>query len=154
MWLNERVNKENKEVTGHVFSMCCLQGKVILPQVNEPPPFLKSLYFNKETELSKQFHLDIRQYNKMFSFTSMGGKINHAMNNGKGPYTFSLSGMNYHSIGDLLPPVGCQPVFSQLYIHDTDNEVRNRISAVRYVFDFTKSEYTIIRVVTNMMFIF
>ena len=62
----------------------------------------------------------------------MGGKINHSLNRGGGPYTFALSGMNYHSIGNLLPPEGQRPVFSQLYIHDTSNEVANRINAVRY----------------------
>ena len=67
----------------------------------------------------------------MFAFTSMGGKINHKMNNGSGPYTFILSGMNHHRIGNLLPPQGSRPVFSQLYIHDTDNEVANRVAAVR-----------------------
>ena len=126
--------------------MCCLQGKVVLPPAHEPPPVLKSLFFDKQSELSKQFRLDIRQYNNMFSFTSMGGKINHSMNNGRGPYTFSLGGMNYHSIGDLLPPAGCQPVFSQLYIHDTDNEIRNRISAVRYIFSIIQSLHTIFKV--------
>ena len=67
----------------------------------------------------------------MFSFTSMGGKINHSLNRGGGPYTFALSGINYHTIGNLLPPEGRSPVYSQLYIHDTANEVTNRIKAVR-----------------------
>ncbi|KAI9083809.1 hypothetical protein K1719_034277 [Acacia pycnantha] len=66
----------------------------------------------------------------MFSFTSMGGKIDHAKNNGCGPYTFVLSGLNYHHIGSLLPENGAKLVYSQLYIYDTENEVENRISAV------------------------
>ncbi|KAI9072566.1 hypothetical protein K1719_045453 [Acacia pycnantha] len=60
----------------------------------------------------------------------MGGKIDHAKNNGCGPYTFVLSGLNYHHIGSLLPENGAKPVYSQLYIYDTENEVQNRISAV------------------------
>lgn len=52
---------------------------------------------------------------------------------GGGPYSFVLSGMNYHSIGSLLPVEGANPVYSQLYIFDTENEVANRISAVRYL---------------------
>lgn len=94
---------------------------------------LKKSFFEKHSDQSKEFHLNIRQYNNMFSFTSMGGKVNHALNNGGGPYTFSLSGQNYHTIGNLLPDEGCRPVFSQLYIHDTANEVLNRISTVRYI---------------------
>lgn len=42
MWLNGRVNRDNKEIIGYMFNMCCLQGNVVLPQVNDPPPFLKS----------------------------------------------------------------------------------------------------------------
>ncbi|KAI9128206.1 hypothetical protein K1719_001199 [Acacia pycnantha] len=60
----------------------------------------------------------------------MGGKIDHSKNNGSGPYSFVMSGMNYHNIGSLLPPEGSRPVYSQLYIFDTENEVCNRISAV------------------------
>ena len=52
---------------------------------------------------------------------------------GRGPYSFVLSGHNYHNIGSLLPVEGARPVYSQLYIFDTDNEVANRISAVTYV---------------------
>lgn len=70
----------------------------------------------------------------MFSFTSMGGKIDHQKNAGGGPYCFSLSGMSYHNIGSLLPPDGARPVYSQLYVYDTDNEVQNRIEAVRFVY--------------------
>jgi len=62
----------------------------------------------------------------MFSFTSMGGKIDKSINKGKGPYVFRLSGQNYHSMGSLLPDVGETPKFSQLYIYDTENEEVNR----------------------------
>ena len=68
----------------------------------------------------------------MFAFTSMGGKIVDVNSRGGGPYSYVLSGMNHHNIGSLLPPNGAAPVFSQLYIYDTENEVANRISAVRY----------------------
>ncbi|KAI9106956.1 hypothetical protein K1719_022484 [Acacia pycnantha] len=38
----------------------------------------------------------------------MGGKIDHAKNNGCGPYTFVLSGLNYHHIGSLLHENGAK----------------------------------------------
>ncbi|KAI9128852.1 hypothetical protein K1719_000335 [Acacia pycnantha] len=61
----------------------------------------------------------------------MGGRINHSINSsGEGPYSFVLCGQNHHLIGSLLPPEGNPPVYSQLYIYDTNNEVSNRISAV------------------------
>ncbi|XP_076920598.1 uncharacterized protein LOC143581786 [Bidens hawaiensis] len=56
----------------------------------------------------------------------MGGKFDHSINKGNAPYTFRLSGENYHCLGSLLPLEGCKPQFSQLYIYDTENEVSNR----------------------------
>jgi len=63
----------------------------------------------------------------MFAFTSMGGRVNNAMNNGNAPPMFVMNGENYHQIGSLLPLTGNQPKFFQLYIYiyiyDTDNEI-------------------------------
>ena len=60
----------------------------------------------------------------MFAFTSMGGKIDTSINiKGRAPYTFVLSGQNYHYLGSLLPSEGSKPIYSQLYIHDYDNEI-------------------------------
>lgn len=68
----------------------------------------------------------------MFSFTSMGGKIDTSLNTkGRGPYTFVLNGQNHHYLGSLLPDEGDNPIYSQMYIHDTENEIQNRISASR-----------------------
>ncbi|KAL6569855.1 hypothetical protein OROMI_014369 [Orobanche minor] len=66
----------------------------------------------------------------MFSFTSMGGKIDYSVNKGAGPYTFRLGGQNLHRIGSLLPLDGSTPKFSQLYIFEPDGELENRKNAV------------------------
>ena len=43
----------------------------------------------------------------------MGGKINTAMNTqGRGPYTFVLSGQNHHYLGSMLPNEGNKPIYS------------------------------------------
>ena len=96
-----------------------------------PPEPLWQLILDKSSTKSRKFLEEIRQYNNMFAFTSMGGKVHDVNSRGGGPYSYVLSGMNYHNIGCLLPPEGRKPVFSQLYIYDTENEVSNRISAVR-----------------------
>ena len=44
-----------------------------------------------------------------------------------GPYVFKVSGQIYHSIGKLCPNERTRPRFLQLYIYDTENEVRNRL---------------------------
>ncbi|KAM3376008.1 hypothetical protein P3S68_014722 [Capsicum galapagoense] len=61
----------------------------------------------------------------------MGGNVDVSVNQSRGPRTFKLSGQNYHQIGSLLPPEGSNPKFTQLYIYDTGNKVKNRIHAVR-----------------------
>ncbi|XP_012847965.1 PREDICTED: uncharacterized protein LOC105967922 [Erythranthe guttata] len=66
----------------------------------------------------------------IFSFTSLGGKVQTSINNGSGPYTFLFNGQNYHLLGSLLPEEGIRPKFAQLYIFDTENEIQNRIDAV------------------------
>jgi hypothetical protein len=73
---------------------------------------------------------NIRSFNSMFAFTSMGGKIDSSMNSGNSPHTFVLNGENYHRIGSLLPMDRNDPKFAQLYVYDTDNEIKNRMAAV------------------------
>ena len=38
-----------------------------------------------------------------------------------------LQGALYHKISALQPPSGTGPAFAQVYIYDTDNELKNRI---------------------------
>ncbi|XP_019195804.1 PREDICTED: uncharacterized protein LOC109189646 [Ipomoea nil] len=61
----------------------------------------------------------------------MGGKIDRAINNGTSPPIFRINGQNFHRIGSLLPSLGVQPKFAQLYIHDTENEIENRFNYLR-----------------------
>lgn len=130
MWIGENV--EQSKSTIPKFSMCCLKGKVKLPRLRKPPQLLSDLLENKHA-MSKKFIEQIRAYNMMFSFTSMGGKIDYSINRGAGPYTFRLSGQNLHKIGTLLPTEGCPPKFSQLYIFEPNEEIENRKNAIRLV---------------------
>ncbi|XP_076932179.1 uncharacterized protein LOC143597591 [Bidens hawaiensis] len=65
----------------------------------------------------------------------MRGKIDRAINRGKGPFLFRLSGQNYHSIGSLQPEPRCKPKFSQLYIYDSDNELTSQ----QKIFGYSKN---------------
>ncbi|GKA13115.1 DNA helicase [Tanacetum coccineum] len=60
--------------------------------------------------------------------TSLGANVDNSVNNGKGPYVFRISGQIYHWIGAMYPDEGNRPRFLQLYIHDTTNEVNNRMA--------------------------
>ncbi|CAH9085626.1 unnamed protein product, partial [Cuscuta epithymum] len=94
------------------------------------PPLLLTQLIEGADERSKHFLENIRSYNSMFSFTSMGGRVEGNVNRGRSPPIFKLHGQNYHLIGSLLPPPGARPKFAQLYIYDTENEVQNRFSSV------------------------
>ncbi|KAL0319806.1 UNVERIFIED_CONTAM: hypothetical protein Sradi_5242100 [Sesamum radiatum] len=70
----------------------------------------------------------------MFCFTSMDGKVDTSVQNGRGPLCFKISGDNYHRIGSLLPTPGRMNSFVQLYICNAENEVHNQLRILRDVF--------------------
>ena len=133
--LNFGMKKEQKKCNTSKevqFSLCYQKGKVQIPLLNKPPNLLEGL-LNGEDQRRKSFLQNIRVYNNMFSFTSIGGKIDTSMNNGSAPQQFILNGQNYHRIGSLLPEHGSKPKFAQLYIYDTENEMSNRKKHFRSV---------------------
>ena len=67
----------------------------------------------------------------MFAFTSAGIKFDKTIDHSRGPPTIRIQGQPCHRIGSLLPMPGKEPKFAQLYIFDTENEVQNRINAMR-----------------------
>jgi hypothetical protein len=67
----------------------------------------------------------------MFAFTSPGMNVDDHSNKGRGPPTLRIQGQVCHRIGSMLPPEGEPPKFAQLYIYDTENEVRNRMHNFR-----------------------
>lgn len=113
--------------------MCCGYGKVQLPELKDAPTNYQNLFHAVDSK-GKNFMKNIRGFNSMFSFTSMGGKVDSSINRGNAPYVFRLSGQNYHITGSLLPEDGAKPKFSQLYIYDTENEVSNRQKVFWYIF--------------------
>ncbi|GJT54627.1 putative helitron helicase-like domain-containing protein [Tanacetum coccineum] len=130
LWTAE-AKKGNKKVTKEdSFSMCCMNGIVELSNMENPPEALLKLY-TSDDETSKHFRHHIRKYNMMFSFTSMGGKVDNSINNGHGPFVYRMHGQNYHLMGSLIPKDGDIPKFAQLYIFDTENEIDNRYAALR-----------------------
>ncbi|KAL7589559.1 hypothetical protein Lser_V15G40348 [Lactuca serriola] len=133
LWKDE-ARRGNKSGKNTYFSMRCGKGKVELPELKESPPEYLNLYRQLDPK-SKYFMKNIRRFNSMFSFTSMGGKIDSSINKGNAPYTFRLSGQNYHTMGSLLPSYGSKPKFSQLYLYDTENEISNRQNT------FSKEKY-------------
>jgi hypothetical protein len=115
VWYGERTENFQKALLPKV-SICCMKGKISIPLLIEPPRLLQNL-FNRVDPRSSAFISNIRSYNNMFSFTSMGGHVESRGNDGRGPPQFVISGQNYHRIGSLLPQEGHRPKFCQLYIY-------------------------------------
>ncbi|XP_074326855.1 uncharacterized protein LOC141664801 [Apium graveolens] len=70
-------------------------------------------------------------YNCMFVMSSTGGQIDRSINRGGAPYCFKVKGVNYHNMGSFVPLDGEIPKFCQLYIYNTEDEVHNRINAIK-----------------------
>ncbi|XP_035838072.1 uncharacterized protein LOC110900754 [Helianthus annuus] len=128
LWEDEML-RGNKKHNKTSYSLCCSNGDVELPRPPTPPPLLRHLY-KSCTSQSRSFMDNIRVYNMMSSFTSLGGKVDKSYQRGKGPYVFRQQGQNYHRMGSLLPDDGEEPKFSQLYIYDSQNEVVNHQKVV------------------------
>jgi hypothetical protein len=131
MWYQERKQK-SRNTSSPKFQICCGDGKVQLPLLEQPPPLMQQLLFNNSSAASKNYQANSRTYNAMFSFTSPGMNFDETYNKGKGPPTLRLQGQVCHRIGSLLPLPGQRPKFAQLYIYDTDNEIKNRMDIFRY----------------------
>ncbi|XP_071699127.1 uncharacterized protein [Rutidosis leptorrhynchoides] len=117
-WYEERLRASSATLNYH---RCCEGGRVDLPPEQSPPNTIIDLLGNKH------FMDNIRAYNQMFSMASYGAHIDDAINNGRGPYVFRISGQVYHRIGALCPEEGDPPRYLQLYICDTANEASNRM---------------------------
>jgi hypothetical protein len=98
-----------------------------LPPLHPPPPELLQL-LTAQDDVSKRFRDHIRTYNNALAMTSLGRRMeeHENLNDGAGPYVFSLHGELSHKSGSLLPAEGEAPVYAQLYIYDPADAVNFR----------------------------
>ena len=62
MWYDERISKD-KNYGSPRFSLCCGDGKVELPLLQNPPQYLQQLLFDDNTIDSKNYQHNLRAYN-------------------------------------------------------------------------------------------
>lgn len=67
----------------------------------------------------------------MFEFISIGAKIDNEIDSEPRPYVFQINGQNHHKTVSLYSVGGNIPKFAQLYIYDTENDVNNKIRALK-----------------------
>jgi hypothetical protein len=125
LWVQERVSSSSR--LNPKFSVCCAQGRVIVPKIQPDPDGLILRLLTGSSRESLQFRTNIRKYNTCTSFASMGANVDPAMANGKdGVYSFRIQGQVSHLLGSLLPDPDSTPGFSQLYIFDPQEQATRR----------------------------
>jgi hypothetical protein len=122
MWIKERLAKLKNNNPQLFF--CCRNGKVLLPNLPATTQELEVLLISKESSAIK-FQDQIRMYNSVLTFTSLGAKVDESITGGLGSYSFRIQGELYHKIRSLCPAKR-RPQFAQLYIHDMKHEHQNR----------------------------
>ena len=122
-----------ERTTNAKFNLCCMGGRVhcSMPPLLDHPAELDALLDGKTAE-SKQFLDNARVYNNRMAFASTVCKFKEASDfpggvDARGPMPVVLQGALYHKISALQPPSGTGPAFAQVYIYDTDNELKNRL---------------------------
>ncbi|CAG8689944.1 17459_t:CDS:1 [Cetraspora pellucida] len=125
LWIDERLL--NSSTRSPVFTTCYAGGKILLPPLQELPSPLNTL-LTRTDQRARLFKQNIKMYNSALSFTSLGANIDHSITGTSGVYSFRIHGKMYHSIGSLFPDDDNRPEFAQLYIYDTEHELRNRMN--------------------------
>ena len=92
-WLRECARGQSSVRNGNiVYNRCCKGGKIVIPPFRERPEPLASLARFDGDARCKRFLNNIRQYNCLSAFTSMGANMDRSMNDGRGPPVFKISG--------------------------------------------------------------
>ncbi|KAL8522051.1 hypothetical protein ACS0TY_012267 [Phlomoides rotata] len=123
------------------FSQCCSNEKIQLPKLKAQQQTLQNLLKGNDAK-SKHFIKNIRAYNMMFSFTSMGGEIDDSINKCSGSYVFKLGGENYHQIGTRMHNLPTASEVTALISGDIDitmeKEMRDEHLSLIYTVEFQK----------------
>jgi len=109
MWIKERSAKSRNN--NPQFSLCCENGKVLLPNLPATLQELEVLLTNKKSNVVK-FRDQIRMYNSVLAFTSLGAKVDESVTRGPRSYSFRIQGELYHKIESLCPAKGQWPQFA------------------------------------------
>ncbi|KAH9095910.1 hypothetical protein Ae201684P_010120 [Aphanomyces euteiches] len=101
---------------------CCGSGARVLPVATWPdtPEFREYIDLFK----TRGFVNNIRRYNALFAFTSIGTK--EIIHGNGGPRSYTIQGELHHSIGPLLPADEEQASYAQIYITDPEMQASIR----------------------------
>ena len=121
-WESEKLSTRTK--ASAKFTLCCGEGKVVLPSLDILPELLGHLLTVTDSR-GKDFRNHIRAYNSSLAFCSLGANIDKELANARrGVYTFRIQGVVHHYIGSLIPNRDEAPAFAQIYIHEGTPEAK------------------------------
>ncbi|KAF6172925.1 hypothetical protein GIB67_035479 [Kingdonia uniflora] len=84
--------------------------------------------YDDDSSHAKSFRSHIREYNAANAFTNLGVKLDDRILNGRGPKPFSIYGELKHRVGALLPDLGKQTAYIQLYNYDSASALNARVT--------------------------
>jgi len=118
-------NFKDEKVSDY-YTICCQNGKINLPPIQEPCKIIKDLYTKNDTE-SLNFRENIRNYNNSTAFASMIAQLDPLMKK-SGPYFFKIHGQVFHQLSQSLTPDESEdPAYSQLFMLDTKQATEQRM---------------------------
>ena len=109
-----------KLASGKGFSLCCGNGKVLLPKLKRLPNKLTE-YLTATTKEAKYFRKNIRSINAAFAFASLG--VNDKTLPGG---SFKIQGNVCHRMNETFSSQS-DVKFASIYFYDNDNELDNRL---------------------------
>jgi len=107
------------------FGMCCLQGQIQLSPL-QPLTGILHNYLTRDDYYSREFCNNTQQYNAAFAMTSVEVKINNSVTRQSSPYCFKIQRELHHLTGALLPHGDQTPMYVQIYILDTAEQLNVR----------------------------
>ena len=96
------------------FKSCCHKGKIKMPARPVYPEFLRNLLSNLENPDHRHFLKNIRSYNSMMSFASLGAPVLQQVP-GRGPAIIRIQGQIYHLASHMDTIDGTHKRYGQLY---------------------------------------
>ena len=105
------------------FTLCCLNGMVVVPPLTRVTPMLESL-LNGNHPLHKSFMKDIVYYNNALAMASIGVKFRQFQDNG--PPIVKVNGLFMHNTSSIHPTGSDIPQYAQLYVVDPDEAANIR----------------------------
>jgi hypothetical protein len=91
---------QSRATTTHSFLRVARMAKFLLLSLPATPQKLEVLLTSKNRSVVK-FRDQIRMYNSVLAFTTLGAKVDESVTKGTGLYSFRIQGELYHKIRSL-----------------------------------------------------